>query len=1251
MLRRLCALRGRAAAARARRFVSSTASTRAGDNDIGVYELDTIYALSSAPGKAGVAVIRISGDQADSCLQQLSKSTALPKPRVAAMRKLYHPKTKEHLDDALVLRFPHPKSFTGEDIVELHTHGSVAVVSGVLEALSHVPHCRAAEAGEFTERAFDNNKIDLVQVEGLADLLSAETEAQRGQALRQLSGDIGEIYEGWRDSLVKCLANTEAMIDFGDDEDDVTDAAYEAAVDRVRALADSIRGHLADGRRGEILRSGVQVAILGPPNAGKSSLLNILARRPAAIVSSIAGTTRDVVQVPLNIAGYPVIVSDTAGLRETEDIVEKEGVLRAQQCASDADICVVMIDIQNAGQLHSGEYQSYLRDGAFAVLNKSDQVDESHIASVLETFDSKQRDQLLIVSCAEGDNIDVFVDKLASAVKDKLAVSAGGSTNGALITRERHRQNLVECLSCLDRFLADPYQSEIAAEDLRRAVMAIGRILGRIDVEDVLNGMIEFTAWEAYAYEDNSTINSASSEGTSRSSSKSESGQDVQSMYGSNRIDRVVLAEHLPQISDKALSFEIYHIHPNKGIFGGRHDGAIMHWGLSPSQSVTIPSANTMRGHTGAVITLDFAPDLGPEGLLFSGSADRSIKIWDPWGGNDTPLPTKSGYACVQTLTEHSGSVVCVRILAQQNHGIVSCSLDRTVKTWYPAEGRALLLYPWYLPAQSISQPGSSWPSALCVRSGTLFVGDSAGGISVYAHSCDNENAVVPESVLDTVDDKQVSDQLDTRFQFGLKRKFLHFHSLGISSLQMIADNCFVVSLGYDEKAQLIDAISGALSSTICSVSAARFISCTWDERDHILLLGDAAGYIHLWNIFEDKLVGKKQMVSTMPLAIVGMHSLSDTAAGDFLLTGLANGVKQWLCNRNVGSFAKDEDDLAEQFNERGRDLPLLDAVESAKTCQFFSASLDGSIRCWDLYEMKMSFSFEEEDSEITCMVASKKFHKLFTGHDGGFVKVWSIHAGEMSTLPLEGNGPVTCLAAGVVRDQEVLLAGRADGCVSVWKVNHDGVSRAVPFQPTLLPEKQGEVTSLAFCKGSFLAQEGQEFFVVGYFTGQIVIWSFAKKAVVCSFRAHSDAVCSLALHGCFLFSGSDDTLLRVWNMFNLPETYELGVLRPPSSPSSSGSGSPIVCLDVVPFRGLVLSAAADGTLIVWDYTAFEDENAFDAYGKIMFRAKVDGCVKCLQCWPDRESMICGTSEGKLIVFDLPSEFFYSPTELTECPA
>jgi WD40 repeat protein len=422
------------------------------------------------------------------------------------------------------------------------------------------------------------------------------------------------------------------------------------------------------------------------------------------------------------------------------------------------------------------------------------------------------------------------------------------------------------------------------------------------------------------------------------------------------------------------------------------------------------------------VLTLDFAPELGPEGLLFSGSADRSIKVWDPWGSSESPLPAKSSYTCVQTLTEHSGSVLCLRVLTQQNHGIVSCSLDRTVKTWYPAEGRALLLYPWYLPAQSISQPGSSWPSTFCIRSGatgTLFVGDSAGGISVYAHASDNGHTMMADAALEVVDEGQV----DTKFQFGFKRKFSHFHSLGVSKLQLVADNCFVVSLGFDEKAQVIDAISGALSSTICSTSAARFTSCAWDGRGHLLLLGDAAGCVHLWNIFEDKLLARKQLVTATPLAIVGMHSFTGLA-GDFLLTGLANGVKQWVCNRNVGYVhcsghtdavvavaVVDNDSSAateEEAEERRRAHRGVDLTE---TCQFFSASLDGSIRCWDSYDMKASFGFEEKTSEISCMVASKQFHKLFTGHEGGFIKVWSIHAGELLELSMQEKSSVTCLA------------------------------------------------------------------------------------------------------------------------------------------------------------------------------------------------------------------------------------------------
>lgn len=777
--------------------------------------------------------------------------------------------------------------------------------------------------------------------------------------------------------------------------------------------------------------------------------------------------------------------------------------------------------------------------------------------------------------------------------------------------------------------------------------------------------MIEFTAWDVYAYENESaSVLADERPGSQQSSKKPEQLQQEENViHSNNRFTRVVLADHLPQVSEKGLTFESFCVEADKGVFGGRHDGAILHWPISQEPSVTVPYANTMRGHTGAVLTLDFAPDLGPQGLLFSGSADRSIKVWDPWGSSDTPQPTRNGYACVQTLSEHCGSVVSVRAMPQQNNGLVSCSLDRTVKTWYPAEGRALLLYPWYLPAQSISQPGSSWPSACCVRdgaNGTLFVGDSAGCISVYTHSPEDSSLDTDNMIEDV--DEGVGDQLDVTFHFRLKRKFSHFHSLGISTLQMVADNCFVVSLGFDEKAQVIDAISGALSATICSASAARFISCSWDDQGNMLLLGDAAGYIHMWNIFEDKISGKTRMFETAPLSIISLHVLMGSPAGDFILTGLANGVKQWMCNRNVGyvncsghtdaivsiAVINTNVDISPEheaaLREKGARRGLLTEDERiSKSCQFFSASLDGSIRCWDSYDMKMSYSFEERHLEISCMIASTQFQRIFTGHDGGVVKIWSVHSGLIDEVSAEGQGAVTCLVSGMIRDQEVLVAGSVDGRISIWEVNYDRISKANPFSPSLLHDKHEEITCLAFSKGEFLAPHGQEVIIVGFFTGQIAIWSFSKRATLCVLKAHSDALCSLAVHGCLLFSSSEDTLLRMWNMCILSETYELGVLRPPNSFSSSGSGSPIVSLDVIPLRGIVLSAASDGSLIAWDYTAFEDENAFDAYGKIVYRANIEGSVKCLQCWPEHKAMICGTTEGKLLVFDLPPHLFDPP--------
>src|SRR5690606_16468341 len=298
----------------------------------------TIFALASAAGRAGVAVVRLSGSTASRALETLS-SQPLPSPRRASLRRL-HDSAGERLDDALVLWFPAPHSYTGEDVVELHLHGGRAVVRDVLEALAAVPGLRPAEPGEFTRRAFDNGKLDLAEVEGLADLIDAETAGQRRQALRQLDGGLSALGEGWRARLVRILAQLEADIDFPDE--DLPERVAAAVAPGIEELANEMRRHLDDGRRGEILREGFHIAIIGPPNAGKSSLLNWLAQRDAAIVSDTAGTTRDVVEVRLDLGGWPVIVADTAGLRETAETVEREGIRRARARAEAADLVIAL---------------------------------------------------------------------------------------------------------------------------------------------------------------------------------------------------------------------------------------------------------------------------------------------------------------------------------------------------------------------------------------------------------------------------------------------------------------------------------------------------------------------------------------------------------------------------------------------------------------------------------------------------------------------------------------------------------------------------------------------------------------------------------------------------------------------------------------------------------------------------------------------------------------------------------------------
>lgn len=426
----------------------------------------TIFALASAPGRGGVAVFRVSGPDAAVAVTKLCRPAELPEPRMAALRKLHHPQTGVVLDEAVLLYFKAPNSFTGEDVVELHTHGGRAVAQAVTEALQSLPHFRLAEAGEFTRRAFENGKMDLTAAEAIADLVDAETEAQRRQALRQYDGDLGRMYEEWRGKLAKALAYMEASIDFADE--DLPKDVAEKQLAGLRNLGEEIQQHLNDGHRGERLRDGFSIAILGPPNAGKSSLLNALARRDAAIVSSVAGTTRDVIEVNLDLGGYPVVMADTAGLRESADAIESEGIRRALKRAEQADLKLLVFD--GAALALDAATLNLADQDALLVLNKADMVQ-----------DKKFEAAVIPISVKTGAGISELLNQLIQEIDLRF-----GAATQPPLTRARHRTALEECAQHLQRAAAITEQA-LQAEDVRLAMRALGRITGLIDVEDLLD--------------------------------------------------------------------------------------------------------------------------------------------------------------------------------------------------------------------------------------------------------------------------------------------------------------------------------------------------------------------------------------------------------------------------------------------------------------------------------------------------------------------------------------------------------------------------------------------------------------------------------------------------------------------------------------------------------------------------------------------------------------------------------------------
>ena len=434
----------------------------------------TIYALSSGPGVSGIAVIRISGPDTMEVVELLTKKP-LPTPRMATLRKINNINTSELIDEGIILWFPGPESYTGEDMAEIHVHGGKAVVMKLQNEISKIKNCRLAEPGEFTKLAFQNGKINLLKAESIADLISAETEIQRLQAVKIMKGKSSEKFNGLREKLLKTLSFVEAKIDFPE-EDLPEENLKKIKIDSSNVL-NEINKILNDQKVGEIIREGFKIAIIGPTNAGKSSLLNNLSKREVAIVSEIAGTTRDVIEAHLNIDGYPVIISDTAGIRDSKDEIEKKGIRLSLKKAENADLKLVVVDAKSIDL--SPFLNDLLKNNAILVINKSDLLKEKLDPQILKI-------NHVLISLKDNLNIENLILKIKNNLKKKFITE-----EDILITRERHRQHLVQCVDHLKNFLDknDKKDFDKAAEDLRLATRHLGMIVGKVDVEEILGSI------------------------------------------------------------------------------------------------------------------------------------------------------------------------------------------------------------------------------------------------------------------------------------------------------------------------------------------------------------------------------------------------------------------------------------------------------------------------------------------------------------------------------------------------------------------------------------------------------------------------------------------------------------------------------------------------------------------------------------------------------------------------------------------
>ena len=434
----------------------------------------TIYALSSGPGLAGISVIRVSGPETKKVIMTLSEEK-LPEPRVASLRKFNKINDNELIDEGILIWFPGPASYTGQDMAEFHVHGSKAVVDSIQEVISKIDGCRLAEPGEFTKIAFQNGKINLLKAESISDLISSETEIQRQQAIKIMTGKSSDKFNSLRTRLIKILSNIEAKIDFP--EEDLPNDILKNIHSETKSIKNEIEKILNDQKVGERIREGFKIAIIGPTNAGKSSLLNFLSRRDIAIVSEIAGTTRDVIEAHLNLDGFPVVMSDTAGIRDSKNEIEKKGMKLALKKADDADLNIIVVEPKTVDFSHF--YKDLKSKKAILVVNKSDLQND-------QTNDKIKKFDPIYISIKEEKNLDQLINLIKEHLKNKFI-----STGETFITRERHRNNLKKCLDHLNDFEEKKTLEDFdkAAEDLRLATRYLGMLVGKVDVEEVLGSI------------------------------------------------------------------------------------------------------------------------------------------------------------------------------------------------------------------------------------------------------------------------------------------------------------------------------------------------------------------------------------------------------------------------------------------------------------------------------------------------------------------------------------------------------------------------------------------------------------------------------------------------------------------------------------------------------------------------------------------------------------------------------------------